>query len=73
MLAARALGRLGGLLGGQLATPAFNAAHQALSALLTPSLAGRLAEPDPKELLTELNSSVCNPQVGFGSVKHYTQ
>ena len=63
MLAARALGRLGGLVGGQLATPACNAARQALAALLTPSLAGRLAEPNPKELLTELNSSVCNPQV----------
>lgn len=63
MLAARALARLAGVLGGRLATPACTAARQALAALLTPSLAGRLTEQDPKELLQQLNGSVCTPQV----------
>lgn len=68
MLAARALGRLGGLLGGLLVTPACTAAQQALSALLTPSLAGRLADPNPQQLLRDLNGSVCTPQVCLLSV-----
>lgn len=63
MLAARALARLAGVLGGRLATPACTAARQALAALLTPSLAGRLTEQDPKALLQQLNGSVCTPQV----------
>ena len=63
MLAARALARLGGVLGGRLATPACTATRQALAALLTPSLAGRLTEQDPKELLQQLNGSICTPQV----------
>ena len=63
MLAARALSRVAGVLGGRLATPACTAARQGLAALLTPSLAGRLTEEDPKELLQQLNGSVCTPQV----------
>lgn len=63
MLAARTLGRLAGVLGGRLATPACTAARQALAALLTPSLAGLLTEQDPKSLLQQLNGSVCTPQV----------
>ena len=65
MLAARALGRVAGVLGGRLATPACTAARQALAALLTPSLAGRLTEQDPKDLLQQLNGSVCTPQACF--------
>lgn len=63
MLAARALGRLAGVVGGRLATPPCTAARQALAALLTPSLAARLTEQDPQELLQQLNGSVCTPQV----------
>ena len=68
MLAARALGRLGGMLGGPLVTPACTAAQQALSALLTPSLAGRLADPNPQQLLCDLNGSLCTPQVASQSL-----
>ncbi|KAL0042756.1 hypothetical protein WJX79_009797 [Trebouxia sp. C0005] len=67
MLAARALGRMAGVLAGRLGTPPCTAARQALAALLTPSLAARLAEPDPKDLLQQLNGSVCTPQVIWNS------
>lgn len=63
MLAARALGRMAGVLTGRLGTPPCTAARQALAALLTPSLAARLVEPDPQDLLQQLNGSVCTPQV----------
>lgn len=63
MLAARALGRLAGVLSGGLASPPNVAAQEALTKLLTPSLAARLAEPDPQPLLELLNSSVQTPQV----------
>ena len=49
MLAARALGRMAGVLPGRLGTP---------------SLAARLAAPDPQDLLQQLNGRVCTPQVG---------
>lgn len=62
LLAARALGRLAGLLQGGLATPACEPARAALSALLTEPLLPRLAEDDPRPLLTDLNSSVATPQ-----------
>lgn len=62
LLAARALGRLAGMLQGDLATPACDAAHAALKALLTEPLLPRLAEEDPRLLLTDLNSSVATPQ-----------
>ena len=62
MLAARALGRLAGLLQGKLASAPCQAAREALSALLTPALAAQLANPDPKPLLMHLNSSLLNPQ-----------
>ena len=63
MLAARALGRLSGQLQGASATPRCQAAAAALSALLTPALAAKLASPDPKPLLMHLNSFLLNPQV----------
>ena len=63
MLAARALGRLSGQLQGASATPRCEAAAAALSALLTPALAAKLASLDPKPLLMHLNSSLLNPQV----------
>lgn len=63
MLAARALGRLSGQLQGASATPRCKAAAAALSALLTPALAAKLASLDPKPLLMHLNSSLLNPQV----------
>ena len=63
MLAARALGRLSGLLQGKPGSPCCDAAAAALSALLTPALAAKLAAPDPKPLLMHLNSSLLNPQV----------
>ena len=63
MLAARALGRLSGLLQGKPGSPRCDAAAAALSALLTPALAAKLASPDPKPLLMHLNSSLHNPQV----------
>ena len=64
MLAARALGRLAGLTGGQLATPPCPPARAALAALLTEALAARLAELDPRTLLQDLNGSLLTPQVG---------
>ncbi|KAL0040215.1 hypothetical protein WJX77_000548 [Trebouxia sp. C0004] len=67
MLAARALGRMAGVLTGRLGTPPCTAARQALAALLTPSLAARLAEPDPQDLLQQLNGSICTPQVIWDS------
>ncbi|KAK9915634.1 hypothetical protein WJX75_001835 [Coccomyxa subellipsoidea] len=67
MLAARALGRLAGLLQGALASAPCPAAREALSALLTPALAAQLANPDPKPLLMHLNSSLLNPQVVWNS------
>lgn len=63
MLAARSLGRLSGLLQGRPAASRCEAACAALSALLTPALAAKLASPDPKPLLMHLNSSLLNPQV----------
>ena len=63
MLAARALGRLAGLVGGQLATPPCPPARAALAALLTEALAARLAELDPRTLLQDLNGSLLTPQV----------
>ena len=63
MLASRALGRLSGLLQGKPGSPRCDAAAAALSALLTPALAAKLATPDPKPLLMHLNSSLLNPQV----------
>ena len=63
MLAARALGRLAGVLSGKPGSPRCDAAAAALSALLTPALAAKLALPDPKPLLMHLNSSLLNPQV----------
>ena len=63
MLAARALGRLAGVLPGKLATPPCLPAQQALGKLLTGPLASRLTNPAPRELLSLLNSSVLTPQV----------
>lgn len=64
MLAARALGRLAGLLLGSLASGPCEAARTALAALLTPALAAQLGNPDPRPLLVHLNSSLLNPQAG---------
>jgi hypothetical protein len=63
MLAARALGRLAGVLQGNLASVPCEGARAALAALLTPALAAQLANPDPRPLLVHLNSSLLNPQV----------
>jgi DnaJ family protein C protein 13 len=49
------------------ATPANAAAQSALAALLTQSLAGRLAEGDPRGLLVALNSSLETAQVIWNS------
>lgn len=62
LLAARALGRLAGLLQGDLATPACEPARAALAAILTEPLLPRLGEADPRPLLGDLNSSVATPQ-----------
>lgn len=58
-LAARALARLSGRFG----APPNPVAAAALSSLLVLSLAGRLADADPRPLLKDLNSSVATPQV----------
>ena len=58
-LAARALARLSGRFG----APPNPAAAAALSSMLVLSLAGRLADADPRPLLRDLNSSVATPQV----------
>lgn len=55
-LAARALGRLGGYLDGDLATPYNSRVRRALAALLTPPLAKRLSKPGPDPLLRTLNA-----------------
>ncbi|WIA30400.1 hypothetical protein OEZ86_000485 [Tetradesmus obliquus] len=67
LLAAQALARLAGLLREPHHTPANAAAASALAALLTQSLAGRLAEPDPRPLLVCLNSSMETAQVIWNS------
>jgi len=63
MHAARALGRVAGMLGSPAATPKNMQAINTLKALLTDSLAVRLAASDPKPLLRELNQSMETPQV----------
>lgn len=59
VLAARALARLAGHLGG----PRHGGAASALAALMTGQLAGRLGVPDPRPLLRDLNRSVATPTV----------
>lgn len=61
-LATRALARLAGMLGGPLASAPCAGAMRGLAALLTPALAGRLGEPDPRPLLGHLSSSLLTPQ-----------
>lgn len=56
-----------GLLHDPYHTPSNPAAISALSALLTQSLAARLAEPDPRPLLLCLNSSLETAQVIWNS------
>jgi DnaJ family protein C protein 13 len=63
VLAARALAALAGFPGADPATPPHPDAQAALTAVLTPPLAPRLAERDPRSLLQELNSTVQQPQV----------
>jgi hypothetical protein len=48
-------------------TPPCAPAQRALAALLTQTLAPRLADPDPLPLLRDLNSSLQTPQVGAGA------
>ncbi len=70
LLAARVLGRLGGLLAGPLETPVCEDVRTALGALLTEPLLPRLGEVDPRPLLVDLNSSVATPQaVWNGSMR----
>jgi hypothetical protein len=57
-----ALARLAGLGGG---APRCEAAQSALGAALTGPLATRIADPDPRALLGDLNSAVLTPQVGL--------
>jgi DnaJ family protein C protein 13 len=54
--AIRALGRLGGYLDGDLATPVNPRVRRSMAALLTPPLAKRLARASPEALLRTLNS-----------------
>ena len=63
MLAARALGRLAGLLPGPLASPESQQAREAVVKLLTQPVASYLAKPDPSDMLALLNSSVFSPMV----------
>jgi len=67
LLAARALARLAGLLPGAHATPRCDPACAALRALLTDSLADRLAADDPRAVLACLGSSVETAQVIWNS------
>lgn len=70
LLAARALGRLAGLLPAPLDTPVCEEIRGALGALLTEPLLPRLGEVDPRPLLADLNSSVATPQaVWNGSMR----
>ena len=61
-LAARALARLAGMLGGALASAPCAGAMRGLAALLTPALACRLSDADPRALLGHLSSSLLTPQ-----------
>eukprot|EP00899_Mesostigma_viride_P016162 jgi/Mesvir1/24547/Mv21885-RA.1 len=63
MLGARALGRLAGLLPGDLATPHNRLAMACLSRLLTPTLASALGNRSPQELLAVLNTTLETPTV----------
>ncbi|KAK9822709.1 hypothetical protein WJX81_005943 [Elliptochloris bilobata] len=62
-LAARALARVAGMLAGPLASAPCAGAMRGLAALLTPALAGRLGDADPRALLGHLSSSLLTPQV----------
>ena len=61
ILAAHAISRLSGLLGGHLATPRSQQAVVLLSALFTPQIAEGFTELNPSELLKYLNTNVENP------------
>ena len=54
-----------GLLHAPHATPECAPARKSLSALLTPSLAERLREADPRPLLLQLNEDLETPQVRY--------
>ena len=64
LLAARALACLAGVVPSVRATPPHTPAQEALSRLLTPPLAIRLCDADPRPLLSQLTSSISSPQVG---------
>uniref|UniRef100_A0A7S2T2D5 J domain-containing protein n=1 Tax=Chloropicon primus TaxID=1764295 RepID=A0A7S2T2D5_9CHLO len=61
ILAAHAISRLGGLLGGHLETPRNKQVVALLSALFTPQIAAGFTETNPSELLKDLNTNVENP------------
>ena len=65
MLAARALARLAGLMGrgGRFGTSPLPPLQDALKALLTPYLAGRLAEIDPRGFLADACQSCERPHL----------
>ncbi|GAB4814092.1 hypothetical protein N2152v2_001138 [Parachlorella kessleri] len=63
MLAVRALASLAGYPGIKPATRPSPEAQGVLRALLTETLAPRLADPDPRPLLRDLNTTVQTPQV----------
>lgn len=62
-LAVRALARLGGYLVKELASERHPIARRALSALLTPPIAKRLANNEPVQFLTLLAGTTENPEV----------
>jgi DnaJ family protein C protein 13 len=61
ILAAHAISRLVGLLGGHLATPRSKQGVRLLSALFTPQIAEGFTELNPSELLKYLNTNVETP------------
>ena len=61
ILAAHAISRLSGLLGGHLKTPRNKQGVALLSALFTPQIAEGFTETNPSELLKHLNTNVENP------------
>lgn len=68
--AAQALARLAGMLPSPHATPVCGPARSALGALLTETLASRLADADPRAVLALLNGTQETCKVGHGPLMH---
>ncbi|KAG7023563.1 DnaJ-like subfamily C GRV2, partial [Cucurbita argyrosperma subsp. argyrosperma] len=65
--ASQALSRLSGMCSDESPTPYNQAAADALRALLTPKVASLLKDPEPKDLLSKINSNLESPEIIWNS------